>query len=270
MSLCIERRSISGDSPSESVSVLERRPRRPGPRVRRRWVVVDDVAMPVGGMRRLRAAGRGERGVMAEATVRWKCWRSCADGARGSESVRTCGLTSVCCDVPTETTSISSSVTIENTFNIYALGNAFETQFENPHLPSHSSHFIHSLRSHHHKRRASIVMPHLYTTTGLDLGREARCDCSSQVRGKGWEEHGRGEGVDPIVLPQRLPSSIQTPDVTARHSRQNDSACAVRCGSVHSQWTPDYQPVDTLSGLRFCLPFNRARFEINCHATAAR
>lgn len=76
----------------------------------------------------------------------------------------------------------------------------------------------------------------------------------------------KGEGDDPIVLPQRLPPSIQTPDVTARHSRQNERACATHYRSVRAQWTWDYQAVDTLSGFRSS-HLTKRRFEINCHAT---
>lgn len=65
ISLCMERRSVSGDSASESVSVLERRPRRPGPRVRRR----DAAAILGGGTNRFLATGRGDRGVIAVSTV---------------------------------------------------------------------------------------------------------------------------------------------------------------------------------------------------------
>lgn len=57
ISLCMERRSMSGASASESVSVLERRPRLPGPRAFRRGT--EALGMLVGGMRRFLAAGRG-------------------------------------------------------------------------------------------------------------------------------------------------------------------------------------------------------------------
>lgn len=111
-------------------------------------------------------------------------------------------------------------------------------------------HSYRSLRSHHHKRRASIVVAtSVYDRRGLDLVGEMRLQWSGAREGV-VAEYGGGEDVDPVVLPQRLPPSIQTPDVTARHSRQNESACAARCRNVRTQWSPDYRAVDTLSGLR--------------------
>lgn len=128
MSLCMERRSISGDSASESVSVLERRPRRPGPRVRRR----EAAAMLGGGTRRLRAAGRG---VMAVSTVRCMCCRSWADGTRGRVSVRTCNcVVGRGCCVPSETTSISSSATRKKYFQNTIAYSCYKNEYRSKHL----------------------------------------------------------------------------------------------------------------------------------------